>query len=76
MKALGIGFSEGINWSDIEVVNTTVGQPTFQLHGKAKEVLEQKCPKGMRPVVHLSLSDTDTLALAYVVIEVISDDQS
>jgi len=74
VKALGSGIAEGIHWPEIEVVNTPSGQPTIELHGKAAELLAGKCEAGQRAVVHLSLSDTDALAQAFVIIEVIPDD--
>jgi holo-[acyl-carrier protein] synthase len=64
---------EGIHWPDVEVVNITSGQPTIHVHGRAAELLAQRNLPGHRVVVHLSLSDTQVLAQAFVVIEIIPD---
>lgn len=36
-KALGTGLSRGIRWRDLEVVTLPSGQPTVELHGRARE---------------------------------------
>ena len=60
MKALGRAFG----WRDIEVVRGT-GAPTIRLHGRAAARAEEL---GIRHI-HLSLSHTAELAIAYVVAE-------
>ena len=60
MKALGQAFG----WREIEVVRGS-GAPTIRLHGRAAAHAEQL---GMRRI-HLSLSHTAELAIAYVVAE-------
>ncbi len=35
MKTLGTGFTKGIGWKDIEVVNNKAGQPIIELSGGA-----------------------------------------
>lgn len=74
VKALGIGISDGIHWPEVEVVNISTGQPTIHVHGRAGELLAAKNLPGHRVVVHVSLSDTSELAQAFVVIEVLPDD--
>jgi len=64
MKALGKGFGEGIGWREIEVARET-GRPVVVLHGNARE--RAKALGIIR--WHLSLSHTDTHAIAYVVAE-------
>jgi holo-[acyl-carrier protein] synthase len=63
-KALGVGFS-GFSYTDIEVVNLRSGAPSVNLRGElgdwARTLGVLRC--------HLSLSDTDELAHAYVVAE-------
>ncbi|MCE7974733.1 MAG: holo-ACP synthase [Leptolyngbya sp. PLA1] len=63
MKALGTGLSSGITWSDIEVESGPTGAPTLRLHGRAAEVA---AGRGIT-VWHLSLSHTDSHALASVI---------
>jgi holo-[acyl-carrier protein] synthase len=38
LKALGTGWANGIEWTEIEVVLLPSGQPTIVLRGKAREV--------------------------------------
>lgn len=65
LKALGTGLRHGMRWGEIEVVNDALGRPSLQLSGRARELAEAA------GVVthHLSLSDDDGLALAFVVLE-------
>ena len=68
-KALGTGMRAGVFWRDMGVVNMASGQPTMQLTGGAAERLADLTPAGMRPVIHLSLTDDHPYAQAFVVIE-------
>lgn len=42
VKALGTGFSSGIGIKDIEVSLDNKGKPRVVLHGRAKEIFEEK----------------------------------
>ncbi|MFQ6105007.1 MAG: holo-ACP synthase [Candidatus Glassbacteria bacterium] len=64
-KAIGKGLSGGIRWKDAEVVRNEGKGPTLRLCGKAEEISHDL---GVSKT-HLSLSHTDTLATAYVVLE-------
>lgn len=64
MKALGRGFGQGIGWRDIEIIRGE-GAPSVRLFGGALHYAEML---GVRRV-HLSLSHTGELAIAYVVAE-------
>ena len=68
-KALGTGMSRGVFWKDIGVVNARSGQPTLVLTGGAAERLASMTPTGFLPRIHLSLTDDDPYAQAFVVIE-------
>ena len=68
-KALGTGMRAGVFWRDMGVVNMASGQPTMQLTGGAAKRLAALIPPGMKPVVHLSLTDDHPYAQAFVVIE-------
>jgi holo-[acyl-carrier protein] synthase len=68
-KALGTGIRAGVFWRDMGVVNMASGQPTMQLTGGAAKRLADLIPDGMRPVIHLSLTDDHPYAQAFVVIE-------
>jgi holo-[acyl-carrier protein] synthase len=52
MKALGTGWSRGVRWRDIEVVNQPSGKPTLRLAGVAGELAERLGVK------HISISIT------------------
>ena len=68
MKALGTGV-RGIAWREIEVLPNRRGKPLIYLHGKAKKRAETL---GMgQPEV--SLTHSDSLALAFVVAPVQDD---
>ncbi len=41
MKALGTGWSRGVGWTDLEVTSDASGAPVLQIHGGAKEMIEQ-----------------------------------
>jgi holo-[acyl-carrier protein] synthase len=68
-KALGTGFSRGVYWSDMGVVNLPSGQPTLALTGGAAARLIALTPRGLLATIHLSLTDEHPYAQAFVVIE-------
>ena len=63
LKALGTGWSEGIAWTDVEVVRSPAGVPSLALHGPAQARAHDI---GLVSWA-LSLSHTESLALASVV---------
>ncbi|HEX8232643.1 MAG TPA: holo-ACP synthase [Caulobacteraceae bacterium] len=73
-KALGSGvWRQGINWTDLGVVNLPSGQPTMRLTGGAAKRLDAMIPPGMRPHIHVSLTDDHPYAQAFVIIEAVPD---
>jgi holo-[acyl-carrier protein] synthase len=68
-KALGTGLRRGVFWRDMGVVNLPSGQPTMRLTGGAAERLRAIAPPGTEPFIHLTLSDEQAFAQAFVVIE-------
>lgn len=68
-KALGTGFAQGVFMKDIGVVNEPSGRPTLKLTGGAMERLLTLLPPGYVPHIHLTLTDEQPLAMAYVIIE-------
>jgi len=68
-KALGTGMRAGVFWRDMGVVNARSGQPTMTLTGGAAKRLAAMTPEGMRPVIHISLTDDHPYAQAFVIIE-------
>ena len=70
-KALGTGIRRGVFWRDMGVVNMRSGQPTMALTNGALARLNAIIPEGMRPVIHLSLTDDHPYAQAFVIIEAV-----
>jgi len=68
-KALGTGFSGAVYMKDIGVIEDEKGRPFLDLKGGALEHLGKITPKGMKPYLHLSLSDDPPFAQAFVIIE-------
>jgi holo-[acyl-carrier protein] synthase len=66
VKALGVGFRNGIKFTDIEVINDHNRKPSIALHGAAKNYMEQNHSKAK---IHLSLTDDYPVAMAVVIIE-------
>ena len=64
-KALGTGWARGVRWVDAEVLRERKMAPRLQLHGVAAKFGHEL---GVR-AVHLSLSHSDTAAIALVVLE-------
>jgi holo-[acyl-carrier protein] synthase len=67
-KALGTGLRRGVFWRDMGVVNMRGGQPTMALTGGALARLEEITPPGMKPIIHLTITDDHPLAQAFVII--------
>lgn len=65
MKALGTGWSGGLGWRDLEVVNLYSGRPTLTLHGRAAEIAAKLGVSN----ISLSLTHTDLQAMAMVILE-------
>ena len=68
-KALGTGLRRGVFWRDMGVVNLPSGQPTMRLTGGAAARLRAILPPGTEPFIHLTLTDEQAFAQAFVVIE-------
>ena len=65
LKALGTGWSQGVGWTDVEVVKDSAGKPSLNISGKAEEIA-----KGLGiSKWHLSLSHISTHAVASVIAE-------
>jgi holo-[acyl-carrier protein] synthase len=60
LKALGTGWSNGMAWTDVEVVLLPSGQPTIKLAGRAAELAAERGIAGWL----VSLTHTETHAMA------------
>ena len=72
LKAIGWGWRNGIQWTDIEVENDPLGKPSFSFYRKAKEVLETLCVRRS----FLTLSHERPYAVAHVLLEGKDDEGS
>lgn len=67
VKALGTGFTQGINPRDIEVKRTSKGRPYVSLTGRAREVAREV---GVRELpISLSFTHTEAVACAMAITE-------
>jgi len=71
-KALGTGFSHGVFWRDLGVVNLPSGRPTMELTGAALGRLRALVPAGFTPRIDLAITDEYPLAQAFVVISAVA----
>jgi holo-[acyl-carrier protein] synthase len=72
LKAIGWGLRNGIQWTDIEVENDSLGKPMFSFHRKATEVCETlRIEKAL-----LTLSHDRPYAVAHVLLEERNDESS
>lgn len=58
---------EGISWTEIEIINASSGAPSLHLTGSALSALQTRHP---HIKTFVSLTDTDTLAQAMVILSV------
>ncbi len=65
LKAYGVKFIGNHRLHEIETLNNEDGKPQVNLVGKAKEEFLEKNYEH----IHVSISHTDTHAIAYVIIE-------
>ena len=75
-KALGTGLSNGVFWRDMGVVNLPSGKPTLRLTGGAAERLAKIVPAGHSPHIHLTITDDNGMAQAFVIIEALPVDRA
>ena len=73
-KALGTGLRMGVAWREMGVVNLPSGQPTMHLTGGAASRLDRLIPPGMQARIHVTITDDDPYAQAFVVIEAVALD--
>ena len=63
-KALGTGWSNGVQWVDIQVLNDATGRPRASVHGQAGRLARQA---GVTEIL-VSLSHDDEYAMAEAVL--------
>ena len=67
VKALGTGFRNNINFSDIEIKNNIKGKPLINISYKIKNYLKKKFNLN-KYKIYLSLSDELKHSIAFVII--------
>lgn len=69
-KAVGTGWRSGIAWTDAEVVILPTGQPMLEVGGELGMIAAERCRDagGSEPVWMVSLSHTETVAMASVIL--------
>lgn len=72
VKALGIGFSKGLQMRQIAVLNDENGKPIVSLDPQAEQLFRQILSHPYK--IHLSLSDEINYAMAFAVIEKTTQD--
>ena len=65
LKALGVGWRNGLAFSDIEVINDELGKPQVFLHGKVKDYFDKHQIKQ----TSISLSHSKDSAIAMIILE-------
>lgn len=68
-KALGTGLRQGVFWRDMGVSNLPSGAPTMVLTGGALARLEAMIPADHVARIHLTITDDDPYAQAFVIVE-------
>ena len=66
LKALGVGYSQGVRWKDIEVISHVSGRPEIQLRNRTKALSHRH---GVNRI-HLSMSHDGTYGFVQVILEV------
>jgi holo-[acyl-carrier protein] synthase len=64
LKALGTGWSDGIRWQDIQVLNDRTGRPRATVTGRVKTLMKRA---GITDI-HISLSHDTDYAVAQAVL--------
>ena len=67
-KALGSGFSNNLNFKDIEILNDNLGKPYFRLNNKTKKII-LKTLKVKNFNIFLSISDEKEYSIAFTIIQ-------
>lgn len=63
-KAVGLGIRMPMTWKNCEILKKSSGQPYLELHGELREWFDAK-----RLSAHISITDEQEYALAFVVVE-------
>ncbi len=67
VKSIGTGFTDNINFNDIEIYNNKKGSPKIKISQKIQDILKKKF-KLKNYDIHLSLSDEKNHSIAFVIL--------
>ncbi len=67
-KALGIGFRDGLNFKDIQILNDKLGKPYYLVNYKIKNLIKKK-KKVKNFDLFLSISDEKEYSIAFTIIQ-------
>ena len=68
VKAIGIGFRDGLNFKDIQVLNNKLGKPDYIITPKLKNLIK-KIKKVKNFNLFLSISDEKDYSIAFAIIQ-------
>lgn len=69
-KALGLGMRSPMSWRAAEIVNLGSGAPTVVVHGALADFVAQR-----RLRLHVSVTDEETIVMAYALAEVVDQEK-
>ena len=67
-KAMGIGFRDGLNFKDIQVLNDNLGKPYYVISHKVRNLIKKK-KKVKNFNLFLSISDEKEYSIAFAIIQ-------
>ncbi|SPE29961.1 Holo-(acyl-carrier-protein) synthase [Burkholderiales bacterium] len=70
-KALGLGMRQPMHWRAVQIVNAASGRPQVIADGALAEFLRERSIR-----LHVSVSDLEHLALAYVIAETMAEGET
>ena len=68
-KSLGTGFTKGLNFNDITIINNKLGKPSFLITDKIKKLIKKRF-KISRYNFFLSISDEKKYSIAIVIFQI------
>ena len=67
VKALGTGFSNNINFRDINIINDKKGKPIIKINNNLRKIIKQRF-KIKKFKCHLSMSDEKKHSISFVIL--------
>ena len=68
-KSLGTGFTKGLNFNDITIINDKLGKPSFLITDKIRKLIKKRF-KVNRFNFFLSISDEKKYSIAIVIFQI------